>query len=190
VNIWAGRMVESSPIKSAEPGPFSLVVEDLRSHREGLLAQGFWALLVFRLSAPRKHVKNRLLRGVWRVGNVLGQKIIEVLTGITLAEGASIGRRVIIEHHSGIIVHGNAVIGDECVLRQGVTIGNRSLDDPAGAPTLGRGVNVGAGAKIIGRVHIGDYASIGANAVVLSDVPPGALAVGVPAVVKSKRVQL
>jgi serine O-acetyltransferase len=73
------------------------------------------------------------------------------------------------------------VIGDGCIIRQNVTLGNRHPDRPFDAPVLGRHVNVGAGAVILGNVHIGDRAAIGANAVVLSDVPPGATAVGVPA---------
>ena len=74
------------------------------------------------------------------------------------------------------------VIGDDCVLRQGVTLGNRYLDRPGDAPVLGRRVNVGAGAKLLGPVQIGDDAVIGANAVVLHDVPAGATVVGIPAV--------
>lgn len=169
------------------PGLVTLIVEDFRAHREGLLAQGFWALLVYRLSQGRKAVRVRLVRVLWGALSLLAQKVIELATGITLSEGSTIGRRVVIEHHSAIIVHGGAVIGDECILRQGVTIGNRRLDDPAGAPILGHRVNVGAGAKILGRVTIGDDVAIGANAVVLTDIPANSVAVGVPAVAKRRK---
>jgi serine O-acetyltransferase len=101
--------------------------------------------------------------------------------GIELPYTATVGRRVIFEHQHGIVIHGNCVIGDDCIIRQGVTLGNKSLDRPEEAPNLGNRVNVGAGAKILGAVIIGDDASIGANAVVLKDVPPGAVAVGIPA---------
>jgi serine O-acetyltransferase len=101
--------------------------------------------------------------------------------GIELEYCTKVGRRVAIDHHSGIVVNGYAEIGDECRLRQNVTIGIKTLDDPDGAPRLGRGVDVGAGAVILGRIEIGDGAQIGANAVVLQDVPAGGLAVGVPA---------
>ena len=101
--------------------------------------------------------------------------------GIELPYSVDLGRRVIIEHQGGIVVHGNAVIGDDCIIRQGVTIGNRSLDRPQDAPVLGARVNVGAGAQILGSVVGGDDAGIGANAVVLSDIPSHATAVGVPA---------
>ncbi len=114
-------------------------------------------------------------------------RLVRNLYGIELPYSARIGRRVVIEHQHGIVVHGNSVVGDDCILRQGVTLGMRSMARPDEAPVLGRGVNVGAGAKILGAVRIGDGASIGANAVVLRDVPAGALAVGVPAVVQERR---
>lgn len=79
------------------------------------------------------------------------------------------------------MIHGQAAIGDGSFIRQGVTLGNRYLERPDDAPRLGKNVNVGAGAKVLGDVTIGDGAAIGANAVVLVDVPAGALAAGVPA---------
>jgi serine O-acetyltransferase len=107
--------------------------------------------------------------------------------GIELPYSAQLGRRVVIEHQSCIVIHGDCVLGDDCIIRQGVTLGNRYLDRPFDAPKLGKRVNVGAGAKIFGNVSIGDDASIGANAVVLCDVPAGATAVGIPAKIISSR---
>lgn len=104
--------------------------------------------------------------------------------GIELPYSVSVGRRVVLEHQSGIVVHGASVIGDDCIIRQNCTLGIRRVDHPNEAPVLGRGVDVGAGAVILGKVVIGDFARIGANAVVLSDVPARALAVGVPAQIK------
>jgi len=101
--------------------------------------------------------------------------------GIEIPYTARIGRHVVIEHQHGIVIHGASVIGDGCILRQGVTLGNRRLDRPLEAPVLGQRVNVGAGAKILGGVHVGDGASIGANAVVVDDVPAGVTVVGIPA---------
>ena len=99
--------------------------------------------------------------------------------GIALPRSAKIGGGLRIDHFGAVVVGPGVVIGKRCTLRQGVTIGNRkALDD---MPVLGDDVNVGAGAKILGAVHIGDNARIGANAVVLSDVPDGCTAVGVPA---------
>ena len=107
---------------------------------------------------------------------------------MTIGVSAKIGRRLVIEHSGAIVVHGKTVIGDDCIIRQGVTIGNRRLDRPMDAPHIGNRVNIGAGAKILGAVRIGDDAEIGANAVVIADVPAGAIAVGVPAriVVRAK----
>jgi serine O-acetyltransferase len=101
--------------------------------------------------------------------------------GIDLPYSVKLGRRVVIEHQSAIIIHGSCTIGDDCIIRQGVTLGNRYLDKPLESPQLGDRVNVGAGAKILGKVNLGDNINIGANAVVLSDVPGGKTAVGIPA---------
>ena len=101
--------------------------------------------------------------------------------GIELPYSAEVGRRVIIEHQGDIVVHGNAKIGDDCIIRQGVTIGNRHMNRPLEAPVLGAGVNVGAGAKILGKVHVGDKANVGANAVVTRDVQANDTVVGIPA---------
>ena len=158
---------------------FSLITEDMRTQRERWLAQGFWALLVYRLSAPRSKVKNRLLRFLWRIPNLFFLKLAETATGITLPESARIGRRLCIEHFGCIVVHGAAIIGDDCRIRQGVTLGVKSHLHPLDAPTLGNHVDVG-GAKILGAIKIGNGAVIGANAVVVSEVPDGAVVVGVP----------
>jgi serine O-acetyltransferase len=104
--------------------------------------------------------------------------------GIELPYSVRVGRRVVIEHQSGIVIHGATVIGDDCIIRQNCTLGIRRLDELTKAPRLGRGVDLGAGSVILGDVTIGDHAKIGANAVVLCDVPAHALAVGVPATLK------
>ncbi|HEY9664947.1 MAG TPA: serine O-acetyltransferase [Allocoleopsis sp.] len=106
---------------------------------------------------------------------------IRNLYGIELPHTVKLGRRVVIEHQGPIIIHENSVIGADCILRQGVTLGYRHLDRPLEAPQLGDRVNVGAGAKILGAVTIGSDSSIGANAVVLENVPAGYTAVGIPA---------
>jgi serine O-acetyltransferase len=101
--------------------------------------------------------------------------------GIELPFSAKLGRRVVFEHQGAIVIHGGSVIGDDCIIRQGVTLGNRTLNAPFDAPVLGNKVNVGAGAKLLGPVRVGDGANIGANSVVLRDVPPGRTAIGIPA---------
>ena len=106
-------------------------------------------------------------------------------TGIEIHPGATIGRRVFIDHGMGIVIGETAVIGDDCTLYHGVTLGGTSWNKGKRHPTLGRSVVVGAGAKILGPIEIGDDAKVGSNAVVVRDVPPGATAVGIPARVVS-----
>ncbi|MBK1614185.1 serine O-acetyltransferase [Rubrivivax gelatinosus] len=114
-------------------------------------------------------------------------------TGIEIHPGATIGRRVFIDHGMGLVIGETAEVGDECTLYHGVTLGGTSLERGAKRhPTLGRGVIVAAGAKVLGGFTVGDGARVGSNAVLLQPVPPGATAVGIPAriVVKNADVQL
>jgi len=103
------------------------------------------------------------------------------LTGIEIHPGATIGRRVFIDHGMGIVIGETAVIGDDCTLYHGVTLGGTSWHKGKRHPTLGRGVVIGAGAKLLGPIEVGDGAKIGSNAVVVRDVPAEATAVGIPA---------
>jgi serine O-acetyltransferase len=103
------------------------------------------------------------------------------LTGIEIHPGATIGRRVFIDHGMGIVVGETAEIGDDSTLYHGVTLGGTSWNKGKRHPTLGRGVVIGAGAKILGPIFIGDNAKIGSNAVVVRDVAANATAVGIPA---------
>jgi serine O-acetyltransferase len=103
------------------------------------------------------------------------------LTGIEIHPGATIGRRVFIDHGMGIVIGETAVIGDDCTLYHGVTLGGTSWKKGKRHPTLGRGVVIGAGAKVLGPIDVGDGAKIGSNAVVVRDVPADATAVGIPA---------
>lgn len=161
--------------------------DDLSVAREGLLSLGFWALQVYRLGHLRYRFQTRLIRWPLALLHIVLAKLAEMFCGVTIGVQARIGRRLVIEHSGAIVIHGLASLGDDCIIRQGVTLGNRTLDDPLAAPQLGHRVNVGAGAKILGRVVIGDDVDIGANAVVLCDVPSGHVAVGVPARVRPKR---
>jgi serine O-acetyltransferase len=103
------------------------------------------------------------------------------LTGIEIHPGATIGRRVFIDHGMGVVIGETAEINDDCTLYHGVTLGGTSWKAGKRHPTLGKGVVIGAGAKILGPILVGDGAKIGSNAVVVRDVPAGATAVGVPA---------
>lgn len=126
-------------------------------------------------------VKPKLLRAPLSVAYRAMFRGVRNVYGIELPYTARVGRRVVFEHQGGVVVHGAAEIGDDCVIRQGVTIGNKRLDQPGDAPKLGARVNVGAGAKILGAVEVGDDAAIGANSVVVKDVDPDTAVVGIPA---------
>ena len=163
------------------------LLEDLKTQREGLLGLGFWALLVYRFGHARFIIKNKILRAPWTIVYIILHKLIEIICGITIGSTAVIGRRLCIEHHGGIVIHGATIIGDDCLIRHGVTLGNTGYNDPYGAPKVGDRVQMGAGAKILGRVNVGNDAIIGANAVVTHDVPEHAVVGGVPARMLSSR---
>ena len=101
-------------------------------------------------------------------------------TGIEIHPGAHIGRRLVIDHGTGIVIGETAEIGDDCLLYQGVTLGGTGKDVGKRHPTLGNNVMVGSGAKVLGPFKVGDNARIAANSVVLREVPPNATVVGVP----------
>jgi serine O-acetyltransferase len=126
-------------------------------------------------------VSNRLWRWGWRWAARWLAHWGRWLTGIEIHPGATIGRRVFIDHGMGIVIGETAEIHDECTLYHGVTLGGTSWNKGKRHPTLGKGVVIGAGAKILGPILVGDGAKIGSNAVVVRDVPAGATAVGVPA---------
>ena len=107
--------------------------------------------------------------------------IARFLTGVEIHPGATIGRRVFIDHGMGVVIGETAEIGDDCTLYHGVTLGGVSWDKGKRHPTLGKGVVVGAGAKILGPFVVGDGAKVGSNSVVVKPVPPGATVVGIPA---------
>ena len=102
-------------------------------------------------------------------------------TGIEIHPGATIGRRVFIDHGMGVVIGETAIIGDDCTLYHGVTLGGTSWNKGKRHPTLESGVVIGAGAKVLGPITIGEGAKIGSNAVVVKDVPANATAVGIPA---------
>jgi serine O-acetyltransferase len=136
-------------------------------------------------------VLHRWAHASWRLGlRWLGRFISHFArwaTGIEIHPGAKIGRRVFIDHGMGVVIGETAEVGDECTIYQGVTLGGTSLTKGAKRhPTLGRGVIVSAGAKVLGGFTVGDGARVGSNAVLLQAVPPGATAVGIPARIVQK----
>lgn len=165
---------------------FEHIRADLRAHHGDWLAQGFWALLVYRFGRWRYGVRPAPLRKLCSALYKLLFKVVQVVTGIELPCEVEIGRNFTIDHFGGIVISGYARFGDNCRIRNGVVVGLRHVADPC-APVIGNNVDIGAGAKLLGRIRIGDNAVIGANAVVLCDVPAGAVAAGVPAMIKRRR---
>ncbi|MBF2026926.1 MAG: serine acetyltransferase [Oscillatoriales cyanobacterium C42_A2020_001] len=167
--------------QAAQLSLWQQIVEDWDAHGRDWTKPGFRAVAVHRFGVWRMGVKPKLLRAPLSVLYRMLFRKVRNTYGIELPYTTKVGRRVIIEHQSAIVIHGSCEIGDDCILRQGVTMGNRYLERPFDAPKLGKRVNVGAGAKLFGAIVIGDDANIGANAVVLKDIPAGATAVGIPA---------
>ena len=137
-------------------------------------------MLVYRYGRWRYTIQPRWLRVPFSLLYKILKPICEILTGIELPCETVVGRRFRIDHFGGIIISGDAVFGDDCVIRNGVTVGLRHTGI-RGAPIIGNRVDIGAGAKILGPIHVGNDVAIGANAVVLKDVPANSIAVGVPA---------
>lgn len=159
---------------------FDNLREDWRTHDRELLRQGLWVMAVYRFGRWRYTIGARSLRAPFSALYKLLKLLSEILTGIELPCEAVVGRRFRIDHFGGIIISGDAVFGDDCVVRNGVTVGLRHTGK-TGSPVIGNRVDIGAGAKILGSIRIGDDVAIGANAVVLTDVPPDSIAVGIPA---------
>lgn len=177
-----GDSLSTQPLKL-----WQQITEDWIAHGRDWTKPGFRAIAVYRFGVWRMSLSSKLLRAPFSVLYRMLFRKVRNTYGIELPYTAKLGRRVIIEHQSAIVIHGYCEIGDDSIIRQGVTLGNRYLERPLEAPKLGARVNVGAGAKIFGAVTIGDDANIGANAVVLIDIPAGATAVGIPAkIIKTK----
>lgn len=115
------------------------------------------------------------------------QEFARLITGVDIHPAATIGRRLFIDHATGVVIGETAVVGEDCLIFHGVTLGGQSMNRGKRHPTLGNEVMVGAGAKVLGDINIGDGAKIGANAVVVKDVPPGRIALGVPAKLRNPK---
>ncbi|AVR88993.1 serine O-acetyltransferase [Thauera aromatica] len=165
---------------------FSRLREDLASVRERDPAARSTLEVLTCYPGIHALMFHRLAHGAWTRGwHWLGRFISHLsrfLTGIEIHPGAVIGRRVFIDHGMGVVIGETAEVGDDCTIYQAVTLGGTSLyRGTKRHPTLGRGVVVGAGAKVLGGFTVGDGAKIGSNAVVVKPVPEGATAVGNPA---------
>ena len=142
------------------------------------------------LASPGLHAiwTHRLSHAMWRAGARLPARLLSQVaraaTGVEIHPGAQIGRRFFIDHGMGVVIGETAEVGDDVMLYHGVTLGGRSLEPVKRHPTLGDGVTVGAGAKVLGNIVLGHGAQVGANAVVTKDVPSMAVATGIPAKVR------
>jgi serine O-acetyltransferase len=167
---------------------FDNIRADFNAHGRDAGAQGFWAMVIYRFGRWRYSVRPALLRKLCSFIYKVLYKIIQIITGIELPCETIVGRNFVIDHFGGIIVSGYARFGDNCRIRNGVVVGLRRVEEPV-APVVGNNVDIGAGAKLLGPIRIGDNSIIGANAVVIEDVPENSIAIGVPAVVKPRRQQ-
>jgi len=138
------------------------------------------------LAYPGLHAlwMHRVAHRLWKRGSRLTARLVSAiarrLTGIEIHPAATIGRRLFIDHGMGIVIGETAVVGDDVTLYHGVTLGGTSLEKKKRHPTVGNRVTIGAGAKILGDILIGDDSRIGANSVVVRDVPPNSVVIGIP----------
>jgi serine O-acetyltransferase len=143
------------------------------------------------LASPGLHAiwVHRLTHWLWtkRGGRLVARLISQfarAVTGVEIHPGAQIGRRFFIDHGMGVVIGETAEIGDDVLIYHGVTLGGRSMERIKRHPTIGNNVTIGAGARVLGPVYIGDRVQIGANSVVVKDIPAGAVATGVPAKIR------
>jgi serine O-acetyltransferase len=149
-------------------------------------AQGFWVMMVYRFGRWRYGLKIVWLRKLSSLLYKILFKLTQILTGIELPCEVEVGRNFVIDHFGGIVISGYAKFGDNCRIRNGVVVGLARIDDPC-APIIGNNVDIGSGAKVLGRIKVGNNVVIGANAVVITDIPDDSIAVGVPATIKPRK---
>ncbi len=165
---------------------FQNIKADLKTHNGAWASQGFWVMIVYRFGRWRYGIRCGLVRKPFSLCYKILFKFVQIVTGIELPCEVTVGENFRIDHFGGIVVSGYSTFGDNCVIRNGVTIGLKNVQTPC-APRIGNNVDIGAGAKVLGDISIGNNVDIGANAVVIKDVPPNCIAVGVPARVIPKQ---
>jgi len=172
IPFWSTIRADVARFREEEPGPWVVV--------RGIASQGFLALLGYRVFrwCSERHIPTQPIR-------FFIERIIEITTGISIPAQAQIGKGMRIHHFGGIFIHSDVIIGEGCTIYQGVTLGD--LGGWGGVPKVGNRVVIGAGAKLLGLIEIGNDCQIGANAVVRTSIPAGCVAVGVPAVAKQKK---
>ncbi|MDZ7675006.1 MAG: DapH/DapD/GlmU-related protein [Acidimicrobiales bacterium] len=181
------RSTGDPPAPSSFAGVLHQIREDYTANGSSHSRPGFRAMAVQRLGAYARTLEDPRLRRVAERVCRTAHRLVRNHYGIEVHATTRIGARCFIAHQGAIVIHEWATVGNDCKIRQGVTIGQLSGNlDREGAPTIGDRVEIGAGAVILGPVSIGDDAMIGPNAVVVRDVPPGASAMGPPAKIVSR----
>jgi len=177
-------VMESSPANCAQPGFFTLLREDVECvfHRDPAARSRFEVLTTY----PGVHaiLLQRLSHRMWRAGLRYPARLLSwfarFFTNIDIHPGATIGRRFFIDHGAGVVIGETAEIGCDVTLYHGVTLGGTTWNKGKRHPTLGDGVVVGAGAKILGAITLGAQVRVGANSVVVRDVPANRTVIGIP----------
>lgn len=172
---------------------FSLIVSDYKKYSTYgghffsilFLTQGFWAVFQYRIAHWCYTLRVPIIKQILLLVCVLWQKLIEILTGISIPYSVTIGHSFYIGHFGGIIINANSSIGNNCNISQGVTIGISGRDDKRGVPSIGNNVYIGANAVIAGKITVGDDCLIAANSLVVNSVESGVTVLGVPAKVIS-----
>ena len=161
---------------------FKNLREDLKAHNGNWGAQGFWVMVVYRYGRWRYRVRPAIVRKFFSLIYHVLFKFVQIITGIQLPCEVDVGRNFIIDHFGGILISGYAKFGDNCRVRNGVVIGILRVGENS-APIIGNNVDIGVGAKILGPIRIGDNVLIGANAVVVRDVPDNSVIMAAPAII-------
>jgi len=185
----------STPLRSSSSpkGRFRSALDSIREDLDAAIERdpAVDSRVEMALASPGLHAiwVHRFSHRLWskpggRLAARLVSQITRSITGVEIHPGAQIGRRFFIDHGMGVVIGETAEVGDDVMMYHGVTLGGRSMEHVKRHPTVGNNVTIGAGARILGPVHIGDRVQIGANSVVVKDIPAGAVATGVPAKIR------
>ena len=175
---------------------FQLIQSDYRKHKKYgshffaivFFTQGFWAVFQYRIAHYiYSNVKWKIFKIPFLFLMLIWQKVMEITTGISISSSVKIGHSFYIGHFGGIIINANAVLGDNCNISQGVTIGVSGFEDKRGVPIIGNEVYIGANSVLAGKILIGNNVLIGACSMVKDSFPDNAVILGVPAVIISQK---
>jgi serine O-acetyltransferase len=167
-------------LNPSDIGFLALLLEDLRTYDKNPCDPAFWAVSLHRYGNWRMAIRPKLLRAPFSLTYRILAWLVELVGGIHLPYTVRLGRRVRIWHHGGIVLHARS-IGDDVHIRHNTTFGIASRGQVEALPTIEQRVDIGCGACVLGNVTVGHDSQVGANAVVITNIPPYSTAVGVPA---------